>query len=404
MPLMKLNLLIFLVLAQSVPEGERRTITELEALELLQATPNAQSIALQKQRDLAEARRPGVWPNPAISFTRERAGGVTDEFLTVEQALPVTGRLGLEREAAEVAVQAAAGRLDLVWLALRADVRTTFYDLLFAQHRTAALVEGRDRMEELVQILRIREQEGESSGFDRMRAERELAEVGVDLLEARREQDRARLNLSGLLALEGGTELWADGRLEELRAVPPLDALLVRADTRGDVVAYELERQSGELRHRAASRRAIPEPSLILGMKKIEGFDESGRGPVFSLTVPLPLFNRGQADAALAEADQALARSRFQARRTMALTEIESVHQEVLRRREAEELYRRSADSEELVRIARMAYDEGEQGILELLDSYRTALAVRLRGLELAAASRRSRITLDLVVGEEVVP
>jgi hypothetical protein len=51
-----------------------------------------------------------------------------------------------------------------------------------------------------------------------------------------------------------------------------------------------------------------------------------------------------------------------------------------------------------------MAYDEGEQGILELLDSYRTALAVRLRGLELAAASRRSRITLDLVVGEEVVP
>ena len=139
-------------------------------------------------------------------------------------------------------------------------------------------------------------------------------------------------------------------------------------------------------------------------MKKIEAFNESGRGPVFSLTVPLPLFNRGQADAALAEADQALARSRFQARRTMALTEIESVHQEVLRRREAEELYRRSADSEELVRIARMAYDEGEQGILELLDAYRTALAVRLRGLELAAASRRSRITLDLVVGEEVVP
>ena len=88
----------------------------------------------------------------------------------------------------------------------------------------------------------------------------------------------------------------------------------------------------------------------------------------------------------------------------MARAEIESAYYEVVRRREAEELYRRSTDPEELVDIARIAYDEGEQRILELLDAYRMALAVKLRGLELAAHSRRSRIDLDLVVGEEVIP
>jgi len=60
--------------------------------------------------------------------------------------------------------------------------------------------------------------------------------------------------------------------------------------------------------------------------------------------------------------------------------------------------------SRELVRIARIAYEEGEKSILELLDVYRASRQAELRGLELLAAVKQAQIELDRVVGEEVFP
>ncbi len=60
--------------------------------------------------------------------------------------------------------------------------------------------------------------------------------------------------------------------------------------------------------------------------------------------------------------------------------------------------------STELAQIAQVAYQEGEQGILELLDAYRVALLSQRRALELLAAAKRAEIELDRAVGEEVLP
>jgi cobalt-zinc-cadmium efflux system outer membrane protein len=106
----------------------------------------------------------------------------------------------------------------------------------------------------------------------------------------------------------------------------------------------------------------------------------------------------------LNKVEESLSRSRYEAQLHMARSEIKAAHEKVVRLREAEALYRRSADPDVLVRTALIAYDEGEQGILELLDAYRIALAVELRRLMLAAEVRKARIHLDRVVGEEVIP
>ena len=58
----------------------------------------------------------------------------------------------------------------------------------------------------------------------------------------------------------------------------------------------------------------------------------------------------------------------------------------------------------ELADIANAAYEEGEYGILELLDAHRVVLGAELRLLELSAAARRAAINLDLAVGREVAP
>ena len=54
--------------------------------------------------------------------------------------------------------------------------------------------------------------------------------------------------------------------------------------------------------------------------------------------------------------------------------------------------------------IATAAYEEGEYGILELLDSHRVTLSAGLRLLELSAAARRAAVELDRAIGGETTP
>ena len=56
----------------------------------------------------------------------------------------------------------------------------------------------------------------------------------------------------------------------------------------------------------------------------------------------------------------------------------------------------------DMERIARVAYDAGERGILELLDAYRTTASARVRQIALDAATRRAEIELEYASGWEL--
>jgi outer membrane protein TolC len=58
----------------------------------------------------------------------------------------------------------------------------------------------------------------------------------------------------------------------------------------------------------------------------------------------------------------------------------------------------------ELTRIAQVGYQEGELGVLELLDAYRVTRQSQLRLIELQSAARQAQIELERVVGEELQP
>ena len=55
----------------------------------------------------------------------------------------------------------------------------------------------------------------------------------------------------------------------------------------------------------------------------------------------------------------------------------------------------------ELVRIATVAYQEGEINILQLLDSHRLQRQAQLRMIDIDGAVKEAQIELERVVGEE---
>ena len=81
-------------------------------------------------------------------------------------------------------------------------------------------------------------------------------------------------------------------------------------------------------------------------------------------------------------------------------------HAAASRYRELADRYRSGSveRAAELAAIATAGYEEGEYGILELLDAHRVTLGAGLRLLELSAAARRAAIELDRAIGQETTP
>jgi cobalt-zinc-cadmium efflux system outer membrane protein len=188
-------------------------------------------------------------------------------------------------------------------------------------------------------------------------------------------------------------------------------SLAVRADYLAEqksIVRYRIEEQ-------AARRLRIPEPQVTAAIKRADTISGTGPNPfsnavqmgfAFGVSLPFPIFNNGRYEVARyqAEQEEAAAGLRVLARQIRA--EIEGARDVLDIRRDALASYQREIESSggELTRIARTAYQEGEVGILELLDSIRVNRAASLRLLDLQAGLKEAFVELERVVGEEVRP
>jgi len=386
-----------------------QTLTEEQALARMRAEhPQARVLNLTVRELEAAARERTFLANPTFSYTREDVGLSADDFLLVTQELPLRGRLGLLGQASMQAVTAAQAGTDADLLTFETRLRLAFTDLLMAQVRVTVLEDGLAALTGLVDVLRAREAEGEGSLFDRLRSEREMADIDVDLKSAEIEHFKAQARLASFFRPGSDpTELRAGGELAESADIAELDPLLVRAlARRADYRSLAHREARWETERRAAQRLRFPEISLTAGLKRSGSATPRDSGYALTATVAVPLFNRGQAQVARAEA----ARARADAERAVLGAQIESevrvAHAAAASYADLTGRYRTQSveRATELVAIAAAAYEEGEYGILELLDAHRVKLGAELRLLELAAGARRAMIDLNHAVGGETTP
>lgn len=391
------------LLALLAVPGAAEGLTEKEVLQrFLEQSPQARELRARVAATKAELQTRSLFPNPSVSYTRESAGFT--EFFEAQQAIPVTGRLGYLRKAAGAAVGASEAESKFILWSLRSDVRQAFYSLLRAQEREAALRKGIEEISRFKRVLADREKEGEGSKYDRLRAEREIAELRAEQLITETLIVQAR---SALLAfLPKGTEApQITGTLAAPPSVPPAELLDRAFRARGDYRAEESQIRRFQLEQTAAGRLRFPEPVVSAGLKRADNArGDTESGPVVSLTLPIPLFNRGTTEVQRFQAEEIRAQARRDVLSQQITAQVEGAYQTLLIRQRAVEGYQKeiSSSGSELTRIVQVAYQEGELGILELLDALRVNRQSQLRLLELQAAAREAQIELERVVGEEI--
>ncbi len=384
-------------------------LTEAEALERMRTEhPQARALRFGVRELEANVRERTIVPNPTVSYTREDAGLSVDDFLLVTQELPLRGRTGLLGEAAGRAATAAQAAAEATSLSLATELRLAFTDLLVAQERIGIFEEGARTLTRLVHVLRAREAEGEGSRFDRLRAEREIAEVETEHDAAAIARLDAQARLAAFFA--PGTDpggLRAAGSVADTGAVPPLDPLLSGVlDRRADYRALVLEEARWDAERRAAERLRYPATTVSAGLKRAGPDGGRSNGYAVTASVAVPLFNHGQLQVVRAEAAQARVGAERDVLGARIASDVRVAHVAASRYRALTDRYRASSleAADELLSIAGTAYEEGEYGILELLDTHRVALGARLRLLQLSATARKAAISLDRAVGGEALP
>jgi outer membrane protein, heavy metal efflux system len=382
------------------------SLTEADALARLSTdSPRARALRAAVEIARADVLTAARWPNPRFTYDRESVAGVTENIVMVAQPLPITGRRGLDVQAASALVSASSNRTEDEVRRLSADLRLAFADLVAAQTRERELTAGRDRLHELADVLTKREAAGDAAGFDRLRAEREVLDIDTDRVVAATDRARAQATLASFFVdVPDPSRIVATSRSTAPVALPPLDALVEQAESsRGELLALRREIEAARFAGRAADRRRIPEPELVAGTKSstVGGGDI---GSVVTVHAAIPLFDRGRPERALAAARAAQAEARAEAFRLVLRGQIAALRAAVTERRQASERYRAQAlnSADEIERIARVSYDAGERSILELLDAYRSGVTARVRQATLDAAVRQAEIELEFTSGWEI--
>jgi cobalt-zinc-cadmium efflux system outer membrane protein len=308
--------------AQTVPSTAPATAVTLAELEqlALQNNPATSAAAADLEAARGRASQAGAWPNPIVGYSGEelKTGELDrrgEHGFFVEQEIPLGGKLGRSRAAAERTIEAAEAVRQLQRLRIVTSVRQTFYAVLLTERR----VEVQERLAALAseavgvtaQLFNV----GAADRPDYLEIEIESRRMQLHLNRTKNDLTALRAHLA---AVTGVRDVAArplagsiDTAIPELARAPTIRAVLE--------LSPELRAARAELeRARAVTAREgrATSPDLLLrggAAHNREIGEDTGRAIGWEGTleagIRIPLFNRNQGGVAAARADETRAQA-----------------------------------------------------------------------------------------------
>lgn len=320
------------------------------------------------------ATQAAAFPNPEITATHEPLSGAartsSESYLNLSQRLELPGKRGARSEAGARMRDAALARLRADSVRLAFDVKRAYVQAAFGGDLVAVTERVATVFREASAAAAARFEEGDVSRYDvrriaveRARYENLTAEAALDAVEGQRA-------LAQLVSPEGNSRALATDPLPQ--SLPPEvpARLLVAASAvlRAELAAARADVDAAGAQLRLVRAERLPDVTATGGYKRqSDGLD----GTFFGLSVPLPLFDRNRGaveagDARLRGAQERLALTRRQLdddlRRAADAYASLRVRAELL-------IGAAIGEADDLLGVARMAYDAGEMELVELLDA-----------------------------------
>lgn len=376
--------------AQTSPPIEAgQTLSLDRALELAGATsPTLDAAEADIQAAAAARTAAGLRPNPSVTVEAENVAGsgpyrgVESLETTTSLALPIelggkrSARIGVaDARSQRVAIQAAITQADL-----RLSVIQAYAEAAAAQQRVTTARDQARIAAEGLRAAQVRVQAGRASPIEAERANVARINADAEVERTQRLVEVARYSLSRIIGQPVAGNL-DTGWFANVRAAYGPMQEIESAGTLA-MAAAEADLAIADAGVRLARAQRVPDLTVGAGARYMR--DTGDTAALFSISIPLPLFNNGRAAVAQASSE------RLRAEAQQRVTAIE-VDQAIARAQaEAANAATTAATAsgpalqaaEEAARIARIGYREGKFGQLELLDAERTLAETRLAAID----------------------
>lgn len=317
----------------------------------------------------AERSLAGRIPNPGLSY--EHTGDTPRQHLFIDQSFAWLLTRGADKAAGAAGIRRAEADSVLTMAELVQDVRIAFFEALGANETLRLVVEEVGFSDSLTRIARARLNVGDISQFefdqvaqDGRRAQQLLSET----------RETARSAQAALVRAIGWSDPAPPVPSGALDVGLDLDTgVTLSADSIPAVRFAVADSLAAALILRSARRGRIPMPSLTAGGEWDDPSDPGRTLSVLGFAIPLPLWNQGGAEVALARARAELSAAEARETRQAATRAIAEAR---IRLEESARRARFARDSlipaaRELRLRAVVAYRAGETGVLPVLDAFR---------------------------------
>lgn len=290
------------------------------------------------------------------------------------------------------------------------EVKETFYTLLLLQERLKLAEELIEINERLVRLTEGRFREGFAPELDVNLAKIQLQQARLSRTEIEKAHSAAMAGLNLLLGRPAQISLIARGTFTDQEI--PLDpsrlmemALIQRADLKGQEVTINITEKEIDL----ARAERIPDVTLSLDYTQERSvfselsFTDRSRLAGLKLSVPLPLFDRKQGEIVQARAQQEKAALEFSLLQAVIEKEITSAFTRVQAAQKALKLFGGGILplTEGHLNLSQKAYEQGQAGILDVMEAQRRFSETRLGSLEAQYEYNVALVELERVIGTE---
>jgi cobalt-zinc-cadmium efflux system outer membrane protein len=327
---------------------------------------------------LAAVAIAGERPNPSFisAYTRSEPRWQP----SVSQLVELGGKRGKRIDVARNELHLTELDLVAALRTLRHDVRAAYFNLGLARNTTALGQQALDQAKELADIARERFEAGDIAQFEVLQANLAVDRATNDLARLQNTERIALTTINQLLNRAPDAPLDLRDALFVRTASISTPNLIGRSLTQNvELRTAEQQITTEQSRLRLARSQRVPDITLEPGLETLDSAHPNGPGFKMSVTVPLPIFNRGGAEirrsSAMLEqlqAERDAARQRISSEIGRAALNLESARKQV-------EFYetRLLPEAERLRQLAIEAYRIGQANLLSVIDATRNAREVR---------------------------
>lgn len=399
--------------SSAVPPRQIPSVLTLNRAIALAVERNPELRALASDTDGARARirQARVWQNPQIEFEYENFGGTgrfsgsaaAETTLSIAKSLPLGGDISQRRVLAELELQRTDWDYHAQRLKTVLEVTERFVAALVSERRLELVQRELELAEATKRLTETRVETGDASPAQLTRLVVPIVTAELNVARAERTRTAAFRNLSLSWTERTMSFERVSGDLDAILPPPSAESLVQHIAGNPGVARWAVEISARVAERRLARAEAIPD---LVGRFGIRRHQESGNDAlVVGLSLPLPLFDRGQAQIQSARAGEAAAQDRQLAAELQLEGLLNDTYAALANAYDEAFVLRDRAlpAAEQAYRDTQLAFEEGKLRFLDVLDAQRTLFELQTRHLQalenyhLVAAAAESLIGRSLV-------